>query len=336
MPSMDVFNADAFSMNSLTRAVNHEPYVPGFLGNLGLFEVEPVATETVQVENRSNVLSLIPTSPRGSAPTTRTEEKRNLRNVSTVRIAKDDPIYASQIQNLRAFGSESELATVQGEWARRTSRLMRDVELTWENMRLGAVQGIVTDADGSTIIDWYDFWGVSQPGEIDFELDDATTDVRGKCSTVVRAMARAAGGSFLPTTRVYGLAGDTFWDDLVKHAMVRETYLYQQGAQLREQSAFGMLDFAGITFVNYRGTDDASTVAISTSKCKFFPVGAIDMFGVAFSPGESFDVVNTMGLPLYNMMVRDLDRNMWVKSEVYSYPLFLAYKPLCLQRAKNA
>lgn len=336
MPTMDVFNADAFSMNSLTRGINNEPYVPQFLGGLGIFDVEPVATETVQVENRNNTISLIPTTPRGSEPSNRTEELRQIRNVNTVRIAQKDRITASQVQNMRAFGSESELATVQGEWARRTARLQRNISLTWENMRLGAVQGIVTDQDGSTIIDWYDFWGVSQPTELDFELDDATTDVRGKCAAVTRATVRAGGGSVMPATRIYGLAGDTFWDDLVSHAMVRDTYLYQQGAALREQSAFGMLDYGGITFVNYRGTDDTSTVAVGATKCKFFPVGAVDMFGVAFSPGESFDVVNTLGLPLYNMAVMDRDRNSWVQSEVYSYPLFMCYKPLALQRAKNA
>lgn len=337
MPTMDVFNTDAFSMNSLTRGINNEPYLPGFLGSLNLFDVEPVSTVTVMIENRDNVLSLIPTTPRGTDPSKRTEEKRQVRDVRTVRIAQEDTLYASQIQGLRSFGSESELTTVQEEWARRTSRLQRNVNLTWEHMRLGAVQGLVTDADGSTIVDWYSFWGVAQPAEIDFELDDSTTDVRTKCASVVRAMLAAGKGSIGMGTEIIGLAGDEFWDDLVAHTEVRETFLNQpEAARLREGTAFEQLRYGGITFINYRGTDDGSTVAVPSTKCKFFPAGAFDMFGVAFSPGESFDVVNTLGLPLYNMAVRDQDRNMWVKSELYSYPLFICYKPLVLQRAKNA
>lgn len=337
MPSMDIFNSDAFNMVSLTHAINHAPYVPNFLGSLGLFEAKPVMTEVVAIENRNSVLSLIQTSPRGTAPESRVEDRRAIRDVRTVRIAKDDTIYASQIQNLRAFGSESELATVAGEWARRTGSLARDVELTWEHQRLGAVQGIVTDADGSVLFDWYDLWGVTQPAEIDFELDDDTTDVRAKCASVVRATNRAAGGSVGMGVEIIALAGDQFWDTLVHHPDVRTTYLNQPEAnRLREGTAFEQLRFGGISFINYRGTDDTSTVAIESTKCKFFPAGARDMFGVAFAPGESLDAVNTMGQPLYNLMVRDPERNFWVKSELYSYPLFMCLKPLCLQRARVA
>lgn len=341
MPSMDVFNSDAFSTRSLTTAIESVPYQPQMLGSMGIFEPVPIRTETIMIESRDGALSLIQTDQRGAPPAQRTTEKRKMRDFRTSRLAKSDTIRAAEIQGIRAFGSESELASVQSEVMRRMTGptgLLRDIELTWENHRLGAVQGIVLDADGTTeVIDWYDAFGVAVPTEIDFALGTTSTDVRGKCSQVVRAMQRAAKGSWLPTTRVVGLASDEFFDALVAHDDCQETYKYQQGEKLREQTAWRTFDFGGITFVNYRGTDDNSTVAIGANKCKFFPVGAPGVFQVAMSPGESLDMVNTLGRPVYGLIVPDPTvRKMYVDIEVYSYPLFICTRPLMLQSARKS
>lgn len=340
MPTLDVFNSDAFSMRSLTAAIESVPYQPNLLGSLGIFEAVPVRTETVQIESRDGVLSLVQTDQRGAPPAQRTTEKRKMRDFRTRRLAKSDTLRAAEIQNIRAFGQESEMMAVQAEVMRRYSGptgILRDLELTWENHRLGAVQGIVLDADGSTLDNWFTAFGETQPAEIDFALGTATTNVRGKCADVVRAMQRAAKGAWLPTTRVVGLASDAFWDALVNHALVRDTYLnWQAAADLRKDITWQQFDFGGITFINYRGTDDNSTVAITADKCKFFPVGAPGVFQVAMSPGESLDMVNTLGRPVYGMIVPDRDRNMFVNIEAYSYPLFYCTRPLMLQRAKRA
>jgi len=159
--------------------------------------------------------------------------------------------------------------------------------------------------------------------------------VQKKCAQVVRAMQRAAKGAWTPQTRVIGLAGDNFFDDLVTHPETKEAFKYQQSVQLRENIAYAQFDFGGIRFVNYRGTDDNSTVAVGADKCKFFPQNAPGMFEVAFSPAESFDFVNTPGQPFYTWIVRDSDRNMWAQPEVYSYPMFYPTRPLMLQRARR-
>ncbi len=134
---------------------------------------------------------------------------------ASVRLAKADTIRASELQNIRAFGSESDLQTVQQEVATRMARLRNDLELTLENHRLGAIQGIVVDADGTTpLVDWYSEWAISQAAEIDFALGTSGTDVRGKCGQVKRQMMVAAKGAWLPGTQIYGLASDGFFDAL--------------------------------------------------------------------------------------------------------------------------
>lgn len=338
MASMDVFNGRAFHMTEMTAALNRTPHLPTFLGAQNIFEPKPVRTISVSIEQKAGTLSLIQTSERGAPLQQADREARDIRDFRTVRVAKGDTLHAYEIEGIRAFGNESELMQVQAEVAARLTNLNNDVELTMENMRLGAIQGIVLNADGSTIRNWYTEWGIAQPAEIDFELDDPATDVRAKCNAVVRAMARASGGAWVANrTEVHALAGDDFFDNLTGHAHTRDTWLNQQAAaDLREGNAFSSFKFGGIHFHNFRGTDDNSTVAVGSSLCKFYPVNAPGVFQVAQSPGETFDFVNTPGQRVYAMLVPDRERNAWVKPEVYAYPLFICTRPGMLQRAKRA
>lgn len=341
MSTLDVFNGSPFSMVSLTAAVNQQPNLPSFLGDLGLFTPRPIRTTAVVIEDRNGTLALVQTSARGAPPAEGGSDKRKVRYFETSRLAKADTIYAYEIQNIRAFGSETELMQVASEVAYRYEKLRLDIALTWENMRLSAVQGILTDADGSTIYNWFTEWGVNQPSETDWDLDNASPAsgaVRQLCNAANRAAQRALGGLWVPgQSYLMGLCGDNFFDNLTQHSEVRATYLAtQQAADLRDNSpAFGMVRYGGITFVNYRGTDDNSTVAINTDKVKFVPVNVPGLFDVAYAPAEFFAFVNTPGIPLYAILVMDDDRNAWVRPELYSYPLFYCTRPAALLRGKR-
>lgn len=343
MAHMDIFKSSAFSMVSLTEALNNAPFQPSFLRDLNIFAPRPVRTTTVSVEERNGTLSLIQTSERGAPLAEADVEKRKLRDFRTVRIAKHDRIMADSLQNIRAFGSETELSQVIDEINMRMNGptgLMRDIELTWENMMLGAIQGVVVDADGSTIYDYFSEFGITPAAEIDFDLDNASPAsgaVRKKCTQVVRQMMRAANGGWIPgRTYVMALCGDAFWDDLTAHVEIRQTYLNTMEARdLRQGLAYESFNYGGITWVNYRGTDDGSTVAIHTDKAKFFPVNGNGVFQIAYSPAETFDYVNTPGLPVYALVIPDEKRNAYVDLEVYSYPLPICTRPAMLQSARR-
>lgn len=343
MAMIDIFNSDAFKLQTMLAALESVDYLPQRLGSLGIFTPNPVRTEDVSIESRNGVLSLVQSSQRGAPVGKRATEKRTLRKFSTVRIAPDsDRILASELANIRAFGTESELMQVQAEVARRLVGpvgLQSQIELTLENMRLGAVQGVVKDADGSTIIDWFDAFGVTQATEIDFDLDNASPAsgaVRKLCNQVVRQMMAAAKGVWTSATRVHALCDDTFWDDLTAHPEIRQTYLNQQEAsQLRDGNAYQTFSYGGITFENYRGTDDGTTVAVGAGKCKFFPVNAPGAFLEVLSPGEQFAHLGQLGQRLYPLIVPDRDRDMYVDIEAYCYPLHVCTRPAMLQRAKR-
>jgi hypothetical protein len=333
----DVFNSNAFGTIELTQGLYKQPTLPQMLGQLGLFTPKGITQRTFAIEETEGKLSLIQTSPHGAPPVEQTHGKRTMKSFSTVHLAKGDTINASEVIAVRAFGTNDQ-QTVQGLINERQMSLLNSLELTFENMRLGAVQGIVTDSDGSQLYNWFTEFGISADDEIDFDLDDASPEsgeVRASCAKVVRQTMRAAQGMWAPGARIIGLADDTFYDALISHSEIRSSYLnYQAAASLREGYAFDQFNYGGITFINYRGTDDNSTVAVGSGKCKFFPVGVPGLFQVFFSPLENETYVNTPGIPYYSLSVPDRDRGMWTRIEVYSMPCFMCTRPKMLQSAK--
>lgn len=351
---MDIFKDNAFSAVTMTDALEDYEFQPGLIGSLNLFDNVPIATTDVSVERRGNRFEIIPTSLRGAPAEEGKRDRRDLRAFETVRVAKGHTIQASEIQNLRAFGTTNDLETMVAYVGRYERRLIGDVELTWENMMLGAVQGKVLDADGSLIVDWFDEWGIVRPQEINFELDDPAINVELQCRNIVRSMMRASQGAWRADTRIIGLAGDSFFDKLTNHKSVRVTFLNTSQAQtlnrafgVATQSAFqagsyAVFDYGGVLFINYRGVDEfndnatpgtKAALGIKSTKCKFFPMGAPGVFQEAFAPRESVDDVNTIGRKLYALMIRDETRNFWVRPEVYSYPLFICTRPEMLLTA---
>lgn len=344
MATMDIFNNDAFSLINMTQAIQKMPSVPSFLDRLGIFgQGEGVDTNIVSIEQKGMTLSLIPTSARGSAPPMGSNDRRTMRNFNIPRVAKGDQIFAAEIQGIRAFGTESELETVAQKVAQKQQKLLTEVALTLEYHRLGAIQGKLLDTDGTTTIyNYFTEFGISEPTEIDFDLDAASPAegvLLDKCKAAKRAAIRALGASYVPgVTRFMWLCGDTFYDQFTKHNDVRVTYKnWEAAAALRGSvgSAFGEFTFGEMDWVNYQGTDDNTTVAIGSTKARLVVLGVPGLYRRYNGPGETFDTVGTIGRPLYSMLIRDEQRNMWVQPEVYAYPLHICTRPEVLLSGRN-
>lgn len=341
MTVLNVFRNDAFSTLELTSFVERTPFQPTGIGDLGLFEPLPIRTKALAVEERQGKLVIIPTSSRGAPPVERTTEKRKARYFEAPRLAHADTIHAHELQDVREFGQQNVLQQVQTEVARRLAGptgLTASMEYTWERHRLGAIQGQLLDEDGSVLYDWFEEFGVPRPAVINFAFGAASPApgaLRKRCNKIVREMARASQGAFMPTTTVRALCGDDFWDALVTHPEVVQTYLNWQAAEeLRRGTAFQAMQFGGIEWFNYRGSDDQVSIAVASDEVKFFPVGAPGVFQVAYAPGESMEWVNTPGKPIYVIPIFDRDRNAFWRMEVYSYPLHICTRPEVLQSGR--
>ncbi len=342
MITMDVFNEDAFSATSLTAAVDKLDHVPRLLGSIpGLFEMDPVHTEDIWIEERATGAVVLQTSPRGGVPHYTGGDQRSARSFKTVRLADVSVIQASALFAVREFGSETAVKQLATEVARRQFKLKRNMGLTLENLRMGAVLGHVKDADGSTIYDWATEFGQAIPTEVDFDLDNvspASGAVKRKCNEVSRSILKGLKGVGEPQ-RIVGLCGDAFWDDLTSHPEIIATYQGrsdQSGAWLRNGlgGVYSTFNYGNVDFINYRGTDDGTTLSVGTDKCKFFPVGA-GIFRWAMSPGESFEDLGQLGKEFYSRIVVDKDRGAWANVEVYSYPLPVCTMPQALHQARR-
>jgi hypothetical protein len=353
---LNVFRNDAFTTVSLTEAVERNPFNPQGLGALKLFKPKPIRTKALAVEQRQGRLSIIPTSARGAPPTERETEKRQMRYFEAPRLATGDTVYASELMDVREFGTESVMMQVQAEVARRLSGptgLTSNLEYTWERHRLAAVQGELLDADGTILFNWFNEFNIQQPEEIGFNLTAKTSGaLRPLCNGIVRGMSRSSQGAFTGGTKVIGLAGDAFWDQLITHPDVTLTYYnWVQAAELRKGSAFqGSGDdanplsanssiltpmlFGDIYWINYRGSDDMTSIAIQPDKVKFFPQGANDVFTVAWAPSDTAQWVNKPGKPTYIIPIMDRDRQKWWRMEVESYPLHICTRPEVLWSAR--
>ncbi|WP_454626938.1 major capsid protein [Bradyrhizobium cenepequi] len=341
MLSMNVFTQDAFSAISLTAAIDKLDYVPGTLSRMGgLLTPVPVRTDVIWIEQRSTGFAILPFSPRGTAPHQTGGDVRDARPFRTLRYSDASRITASELFGIRDFGSETALKSLQGEVARRQFKMKQNFSLTKEYHVLNLVtQAKVLDADGTTKVDWSTEFGQSIPAEVDFDLDNASPAsgaLRKKCSAVRRSMQVALKGVGVARS-VVALCGDNFYDDLTAHPEVRETYKnWSAAADLRDSVGreWDSFPFGGITFINYRGTDDGTTVTIGTDKAKFFPLGA-GIFQWAMSPGEKFEHLGVMGQEFYSWMVTDRDRDMWADVEMYSYPLPVCLMPSALYQARR-
>ncbi|MBA4358040.1 MAG: hypothetical protein C0405_09990, partial [Desulfovibrio sp.] len=87
------------------------------------------------------------------------------------------------------------------------------------------LKGKVLDADGSTILDLFSEFGISEKA-VNFALTTEATDVAAKCREVTRHINKELKGDSL--TYVHCLCGPDFYDALVNHASVRQAFLNYQ------------------------------------------------------------------------------------------------------------
>ena len=343
MIGMDVFKQDAFSAQNLTAGIDKEGFVPTMLGSIpGLFVPPPLGqphSKAIFVEERIDAPAVIQTSPRGSEPDAGRldETTRKVIPFMTSRITRSRRIMASEVAGIRAFGITDVTNTVELMVARAQRLAQRDFSLTWENMRMGTVQGLLKDADGSTIYNWGTSFGQTVPDAVTWNFparNDANDgSVASQCSTAFRSIIRALRGLGGNGVTIHAICGDQFYDDLRACSEVRETFKYDDGGALREQRAWLQLDYNGIRFLNYRGTDDNSTVAVPVDNAIFFPAGA-GIFQEVYAPAdERWEFLNTPGQNAYSWIVRDPLRDMWAQVELYSYPLFMCTQPQALYSA---
>lgn len=295
------FEADAFNMYALTDSINILPNNYGKLQKMGLFPGKGVRSRNVIVEEKNGVLNLLQTMPPGSPGQQNKMGKRGVRSFVVSHIPVEDTILPSEFDGLRAFGSESETETLASIMNDHLQTLKNKFSITIEYQRMGALKGIVYDADATVLYNYYTEFGISQK-TVNFALTTSSTNVVSKCLEVVRHIEDNLKGEVM--TGVHCLCSEGFFDALTSHSNVKAAYANYQAAEQRLGGDMRTgFKFGGITFEEYRGTatdkDGNTRVFIDADYAHFFPVGTMETFKTLYAPGNFLETVNTVGKELY-------------------------------------
>lgn len=321
---LDVFKGNAYNSVALTTSINKLPYKPNRLGELGLFAPKSITTLTAAIEERQGKLSLLTTAPRGTSSLQQTRPVEKIRAFPVPHIPANDEIKASDVQGVRAFGSEDANATVAQLVNDRLTVLRQNHEVTHEYHRVGAIQGVIKDGDGSTTIyNLFTEFGIS---ETVVTFDFGSDEMKLKVLEVKRALEDALGNS--PYTRIRAFCGDTFFDDFITDPTVAGAYERYQENQFARTDVRGGFDFGGIIWENYRGKIGA-TDFIDDTVCRFVAEGVPDLFQHISAPANFIETVNTPGKPVYaKQEIQKMDMGVDLHSQ--SNPLIICTRPATL------
>lgn len=330
----DLFRSNLFGTTSLTAAINEIPYVPQRLMELDIFEVQGIPTTTAFIEKRGELLALVPSTPRGGQGTNVAIDRREAIPFMSAHLQLDDRIYADELQNVRSFGTPNQLVGVQEVRDQRLTKMSRSIDLTLEYHRLGAIQGLVLDADGERVLeDLWDKFGIDEPDDISLPLAaawSADTDkavLKPKITAALREIDEALGG--LSPTGYHAFVGDELFDAMESHPELRETLRYQGGAQLREDGR-RTFSYGGVVWENYRG---AGAVKIADAEARIFPTGVPGLFQQLFAPADTMQAANTLGEVKYAMAAPDPSgKDKFIELETQSNPITYCTRPRVLRK----
>lgn len=323
MAEIAIFQDDAFSVAALTAAINEQEYVPGRLAALGLFREEGVPTLTVQIEKDGDTLALVPAGERGTSGLVVGGSKRKLIPFNTIHLPQRFSIKADEIQGIRAFGSTTELQAVQAVVNKRLGKARSQLDATHEYHRMGAVNGQVLDADGSTVLlDIYKTFGVSRQ-TLSMGLNDPNTNIQAQCVDALDMQEDALGN--VTTTGARAFCGKTFWKKLISHPSVVETYKGSQQAAALRGDGREVFEFGGISWERYRGKVGGKAY-VSDDEARLVPEGVSDLFLSIYAPADYIETVNTEGLPYYSK-IEEMPFGKGIDGEAQSNPLHICTRP---------
>ena len=323
MASLDIFRNDAFSLQSLTKAINEQPYIPGRIGALGLFSEEGISTTSVSVEKLGESLAMVPAGERGGLSKPVNGDKRSMVTFNTIHLPQRANILADEIQGVRAFGSETELETVENVVAKRLGKMRRALDATIEYQRIGALRGQILDANGSTVlVDLFSQFGLSQQTK-SMVLGTSTTKVRQKVMEAKRLVEDALGNQMY--TGLRALCSPAFFDALTTHDLVEKFFINWQSNETMRQDVRSAFLFGGVLWEEYRGTVGGVDF-IASGDAYLVPEGVPDLFVTHYGPADYVEAANTIGLPYYAKQEL-LPFGKGVDLEAQSNPISLCTRP---------
>lgn len=337
-----------FGVFSLSEAIIKWPAHFGLLSNfeslfgMPLFGEKGIPETVVRVDTKGKDLFIVPSSPRGSPGTKDTTDARGLKIFPTFRHQLDATLLADEFQNVRAWGTDGQLDTIEERIIEKQFDLQRKQLQTLEYLRWGALRGNVYDADGTTVLyNTFDMMGETQK-TIDFNLGGAGDVIQAGTDELLDHMELEGGGE--PIQGVLIVTSPGYHTKLMNNASFNKAYTYfanstfnplrQNMRQVFEHKGLYYLRHIGrAKFRNANGTT-VTNMFIPDGEAIAIPLGTQQVFRTFFAPADRIETVNTVN-EWENRLYSWLEVMKGNKGfEVYSQqnPLNLVMKPRLVPR----
>lgn len=325
-----ILNQNVFEVQELSVAISSLPTRIGNPSDIELFRTIAGTNNTFSAEFSSDSNILVPTTAWGGVAPKNSRGTRNAKSWTIPHMPLEDVVQAADVMGVRAFGS-SELETVQGRVLDKLQAMKNKIDTTLAFRRLKAKQGIIVDADGSTIINYFTDFGVTQT-EVDFDLGTATVNVAAKCQDVIDNIEDALGQEIYTSIEVE--VDRAFYDALTAHKNVREVFLGWSAAEQKlGRSNTSGFEFGGLKFIVNRQSVGGTPILASKTGTAY-PRGTQDVFITAIAPADFNETVNTLALPYYaKQKTSDYDRGFGLHVQANQLPLVL--KPKAIVKVKS-
>lgn len=320
-----------FNVTELSAAISNLPTRIGNPGDAELFRNIPGTTNVFSMEFYEESGILVPTTEWGGVAPKNSSGKRTAKSWTIPHMPLEDVVKAADVIGVRAFGT-TQAETVQGKVLDKLQAMKNKIDATLAYRRSKAKQGVIVDADGSTILNYFTEFGLSQQ-VVYFDLGTATTNIAAKCQDVIDQIEDGLGQEVYSSIEVE--VDRAFYDALTAHKNVREVYLNWADAEEKlGRSNKSGFEFGGLKFiVNRQKVGATPLVAASTGHA--YPRGTQDVFLNALAPADFNETVNTLALPYYAKQAgKQFDRGFDL--HVQSNQLPIVAKPKALVKVSAA
>lgn len=333
---IDGFDNREFAVDELTLSMNVIPNMYTMVTDLGIFgEPIPLSTTYCALEIDNMTLSLLPATRRGGPATKGRNGKRQRKLFEIPLSVHEDEITSADMQNMRGFGTAAP-KMLEDEVNRRLFQMTIKHQITHEWRRVRALCGDILDADGTSMLNLFTEFGVSQLS-VGF---GGAASFNQYCRDVKRHIEDNLRGDVM--TGVAALCSPQFFDAMLEDSDVKNAYNAAAAmARLNPNidDVRPAFQHQGILWIEYRGQapvengDGTQTVRsfIPSGDARFFPLGTMQSALSYTAPGDFFEALNMPGQLYYAKSAAEK----WNRAiELHTQSAFLPLwtRPACLVR----
>lgn len=282
---------------TMTAAFNKLPEMPTKLRSRKLFREFGIKTTTVALQYTKGRIQLVRDHDRNEVAAPRKRDRKNAKILQCTHLPVTGELLADDLQNVATFGGGVDGSGWMNAVNDEQQRMKNDLMATIEFHQLGAVQGIIRDADGSVIYDLYQEFGVER-NLVEVNSDDAKFVGRTMIINAIDRGEQKLGAQMISGWEV--VCGLEWFNWFTSQKSVKEAYA---GYQLAQEKIGGDVrngfQFGGATFYSY-STKLGNVNFVDPNEAHLYPIGGQDIFIMPFAPANWVEATNTVGLPYYS------------------------------------